>query len=305
MPDFEKFWDEKVKECKEKPFKLKSKKIKQPLKSMEVNKISYKALDGEEIIAWKLLPACRMAKKIPYLLHIHGFTGSKGFPWGYAHWLAMGVGVIAFDARGQGGETKNSFKYKSGIPGKHTTLGLLDKNEYYLGKLYLDTIRAFYLIKSFKEADPKRIIVEGGSQGGGATVAVSGILGKEVFAAMADVPSYSQISERIKDRTGSFGQIGAYLEKNPKDRKQVLETMSYFDNMNLAYGITCPIICSVGLADNVCPPRNFLPAYARIRSKKEIKKYPGAGHEGGGARQQNEKVIWLGKILARKNKKRR
>ena len=299
MPDFEKFWNDKVKECREKPFKLKIKKVKQPLKDMQVFKISYKALDGENIVAWKILPSKRTSKKIPFLVHIHGYTGSKGFPFQYAHWISLGVGVVAIDARGQGGETKNPFKYRSGVPGRHMTQGIYDKNEFYIGKLWLDTIRAVFLAKSFKEADPKKIIIEGGSQGGGTTVAVSSILGKEVFAAMADVPSYSEIPARIKAKSGSFSQINAILKKHPGKRKLVLENMSYFDNINHAPYITCPILCSVGLADPVCPPKNFYPAYARIRSKKEIRKYPGAGHEGGGRKHENEKVIWLGKILSK------
>ncbi|MEI6846070.1 MAG: acetylxylan esterase [Candidatus Firestonebacteria bacterium] len=298
MPDIESFWKKKVEECRKKPFQLTVKEVKQPLKSMKVFKMSYRALDGEKIIAFKLLPAQRTSKKIPFLVHIHGFMGRKGFPFQYAHWIEMGIGVLAADYRGQGGETKNNCKYKSGIPNKLMTLGILDKNEFYLGKIYLDTLRTFFLTKSFKETDSGKIIIEGGSQGGGATVAVSGILGKEVFAAMADVPSYSQILCRIREKTGSFSQIEDYLNKHPGKRKQILENMSYFDNINLAEGITCPIICSVGLADPICPPKNFFPVYAKISSKKELRKYPGAGHEGGGRKQENEKINWLGKKLA-------
>ncbi len=297
MPDFESFWERNIKECREKPFKLSIKKAKQPLLSMEVFKIGFAASDGERIIGYKILPKNRPSKKIPFLVHIHGLGGSKGFPWEYAYWTGLGIGVVALDMRGQAGETKNNFKYKSGFPGFLATLGVLDKDEFYFGKLFKDALRAVFLTKTFKEADPRRIIIEGSSQGGGTAFAVAGILGKEIFAAMANVPSYSQIPERIKDKTGGISQIAAYIKKFPKTKQLILETTSYFDNMNFAPRITCPIICGVGLKDKICPAKNFFPAYKLVRSKKTIKIYPNAGHEGGGKKNENAKINWLEKLL--------
>ena len=69
--------------------------------------------------------------------------------------------------------------------------------------------------------------------------------------------------------------------------------------MNFAKDITCPIVCSVGLKDNVCPPKNFLPAYKLIKTKKELYKYKNAGHEGGGAKHMEIKIGWLSKLLRR------
>ena len=77
----------------------------------------------------------------------------------------------------------------------------------------------------------------------------------------------------------------------------MFETLEYFDNMNFAENIACPIICSVGLKDNVCPPKNFLPAYKLIRSKKALYKYNNAGHEGGGASHAEIKIGWLKSLL--------
>ena len=54
--------------------------------------------------------------------------------------------------------------------------------------------------------------------------------------------------------------------------------LSYFDTMNMAEWITCPVLMSVGLQDDVCPPRTSFAPYNAVKSKKEYRVYPFAGH---------------------------
>jgi cephalosporin-C deacetylase len=72
-----------------------------------------------------------------------------------------------------------------------------------------------------------------------------------------------------------------------------LNTLSYFDIMNMADKITCPTFASVALRDTVCPAKLYFAAYNRMTCEKEIKIYPFNGHEGGGAFHEQLKMRWV------------
>ncbi|MGL4338659.1 MAG: acetylxylan esterase, partial [Turicibacter sp.] len=71
------------------------------------------------------------------------------------------------------------------------------------------------------------------------------------------------------------------------------KTLSYFDTMNLADRIQCKVLASVGLKDNVCPPKLYFATYNRITSEKDIKFYPFNGHEGGHRVHQEIKLRFI------------
>jgi cephalosporin-C deacetylase len=54
--------------------------------------------------------------------------------------------------------------------------------------------------------------------------------------------------------------------------------LSYVDTMNLADRIRCPVLMSVGLQDEVCPPRTAFSTYNQVRSTKAYRVYPWSGH---------------------------
>ena len=119
----------------------------------------------------------------------------------------------------------------------------------------------------------------------------------DVFAAMADVPSYAHFEKRLFDMTGSMADGAEYLRRFPDRLERVLQTLTYFDNVNLTPRIRCPVLVSCGLRDTISPPENVFAAYNRIRSKKRIEVYPFAGHEGGGEHHEELKFQWLAEQL--------
>ena len=54
--------------------------------------------------------------------------------------------------------------------------------------------------------------------------------------------------------TYPYEEINDFLRAHPDSRRAVEETVAYFDGINFADKITCPIIVNIGLQDNVCPP---------------------------------------------------
>ena len=60
------------------------------------------------------------------------------------------------------------------------------------------------------------------------------------------------------------------------------ETVAYFDGINFADRIACPIIVNIGLQDNVCPPETGYALFNRIGAgDKHLYPYDGHGHDAG------------------------
>ena len=94
-------------------------------------------------------------------------------------------------------------------------------------------------------------------------------------------------------KTGNWTEVDAWI-KADRDRslERALRTMSYFDTLNLADRIRCPVFLGVGLQDDVCPPETIFSVYNRIASSKEFRVYPEAQHWVGASHDQ-ERYRWI------------
>src|SRR3989442_3464476 len=60
---------------------------------------------------------------------------------------------------------------------------------------------------------------------------------------------------------------------------EVETTLAYFDGINFAERITCPIVVNIGLQDNVCPPETGYALFNRIgASDKQLDPYRSEEH---------------------------
>ena len=83
--------------------------------------------------------------------------------------------------------------------------------------------------------------------------------------------------------TYPYQEINDYLRLHPSSRERVERTLSYFDCINFADRITCPIVVNIGLQDNICPPETGYALFREIASEeKRLYAYDGAGHDAGG-----------------------
>lgn len=254
--------------------------------------VYYQGCDASAIHGILILPKQRPGR-IPVLVSYHGCMGSCGGFADYDDFVLAGYAVFSLDIRGQGGISENRYPYSKGTGVLNG--GAHNKDEYYLKWQVLDCIRALDVACGWPFADTRLLPVHGVSQGGGIAVTMCG-LDKRVTHCLCDVPSSSDIVHRMEGRHGMFNALNEFIEAYPECREDVLRTVSYFDTMNMAAGITAEIFASVGGEDTVCPPRMFFATYNRIPSKKQIAVYPGAGHEGGGAEHHRKKVAYLKSI---------
>ncbi len=291
-PDFDAFWDDTKRVTRGNPLLPERARVDSPMPGVSVHDIRYSGFDQTRIHGWLLVPEHPVGEKYPCLIHYHGFGGNRGYPWDFAHWMTLGLAVLSVDCREQGGMTGNAAAYTGGMATNVASKGLLDKEQYYFRAVYMDCVRAIDFLETCPEIDAGRIAVEGGSQGGALGMAVAALDSRPKMA-LVDVPSNSDLAARVAGAHGSFSAVADYLKIRPDHTDRAMETLSYFDTMNMAEKITCPVVASVALRDNVCPAKCYFATYNRIQSPKEIFVYPFNGHEGGGSRQTGVKLSKL------------
>ncbi|OPJ62727.1 acetylxylan esterase [Clostridium oryzae] len=299
--DFDEFWENTISKAKSIPMNIKKEVYDYPSPYVKAYSITYNGFDETRIHGLYLVPNFLSKKeKYPCLIHYHGFSGNCGKPADFMQWIMMGIAVVSVDCRDQSGQTGNSAEYTNGYTTNLNCKGILNKEEYYYRAVYMDCLKAIDFACEQKEVDQSKIIIEGGSQGGALTMAVCA-LDSRPYLALADVPSNSNIQKRVEGAFGSFSSVTDYLKHYPDKIEKAFETLSYFDTMNMADKITCKVLASVGLKDNICPGKLYFATYNRIKGEKYIKIYPFNGHEGGGEYHNEIKLKFVGdEVLIKK-----
>ncbi len=151
--------------------------------------------------------------------------------------------------------------------------GLNDKNTHYYRGANLDCIRAIDFVASRPKANTNNIFAAGGSQGG-SFVYVAAALGEgRIRACAPSITGHSDFRDGAKIVSWPKNVFDAYLAANPAvSEDELYEFLSYYDVMNLATLVECPVITSFSLQDRTDPPHiNVAPFNNIDRNKVEEK----------------------------------
>jgi cephalosporin-C deacetylase len=273
--DFDAFWDGLLQQSQQTPLNATMELV--PLRcteAVEVYDVHYDSIDGVRIAGWYCLPRDR-PERLPAIVKMPGYLGEPAMPRDLAR---QEYAVFSTAPRGK---LRSNQQFNPGYPGL-LTYSILDRNTYSYRGFYIDAVRAIDLLLERDEVDSGRIGVTGGSQGGGLTI-VTAALRPEVKAAAAGAPYLCGFMDAIElTHTYPYQEIRDYLRLYPERRTAVCETLAYFDGINFAPRITCPIMVYVGLQDNVCPPETGYAVFNAIGTKdKHFYPYDGHGHDAG------------------------
>ncbi|MBW5447021.1 alpha/beta fold hydrolase [Cohnella sp. CFH 77786] len=288
-PDLESYWDRTLAEIAGKPLNAAAEKASTPMAYVDAWRVQYEGFDDTRIHGWYLRPRfVEAGRKLPCIVHYHGYTGSKGYPEDFGAYLLMGMAVFSVDVRGQGGETGNRLGQDYGMAKGWITQGILDRDTCYYKAITVDALKAVEWAAAQEDVDAGRICVMGGSQGGG-LVMMAAALSNVPALAVAHIPNMCHMDFGMMNSTGSLTEAADFAARFPDRLEQVLKTLSYFDQLNLAHRIRIPILVSCGLKDTITMPETIYAAYNRITAPKEMHAYPFMGHHVGG--DQNRRAL--------------
>jgi len=273
--DFDAFWDDLLEQAAQIPLNAAMDLV--PLRctpEVDVYLVHYDSLDGVRIAGWYCLPHERSGQ-LPVIVDMPGYISEPLIPYENAQKGYAAFGTITR------GKLRSNHQFNPGFPGL-LTHNIVDRNSYSYRGLYIDASRVIDFLLSRDEIDHSRIGVTGGSQGGGLTISTAA-LRPEVRAAAASAPFLCGIMDSITlIDTYPYLEIRDYLRMYPERKAAVEETLAYFDGINFAPRVTCPIIVNLGLQDNVCPAETAFVTFEALASEdKHIYPYDGHGHEAG------------------------
>ena len=234
-------------------------------KGIRLSEVTISSLDRVAVRGWLEEPV--KPGRYPAVLRVPGYGGSME-PLG----MFTDRVVFSFNPRGHG----NSQDTVKGKPEDFWIRGLDDKAGYFYQGAYMDCVRAMDFLVQHRSVDASRIAVWGGSQGGGLAFATAA-LSSNVALCLADIPflcdwdGYFKLSE--------WPEMESWIcDASNRSWQTTLKTLSYFDTMNLAGRIRCPVKMGIGLQDDVCPPSTSFAAFNRVRGHREVNIYPTHGH---------------------------
>ena len=158
-------------------------------------------------------------------------------------------------------EITAAFDYENG----YLTNGLDSRDNYYMKHVYVACVRAIDYLCSLPEWDGKNVFVQGGSQGGALSL-ITAALDPRVTACVANHPALSDMAGYLDNRAGGYPHFNRL--KNMFTPEKVA-TMAYFDVVNFARRITCPVYLTWGYNDNVCPPTTSYIVWNLITDPKD------------------------------------
>jgi cephalosporin-C deacetylase len=312
--DFVDFWRRSIEKARTDDLAASFTQVDNKLAVIDTYDVTYAGFGGTPIKGWLHVPAGATGP-LPAVVQYFGYSGGRGFPHTTNLWAQAGYAHFVMDTRGQG--------YSAGNPGGGTpddsayaglnhspgfmTAGITDPETYYYRRVFIDAVRALEAVRTSPLVDPDRIIVTGGSQGGGISIAAAGLAGLagiELLGCAPDVPFLCHF-QRALQITGKdpYGEITRYLKGFRHHVDAALRTLSYFDGVNLGRLATAPTLFSVALMDQTCPPSTVFAAYnsygtsASTPVAKDIEVYSYNEHEGGQTYQQDAQLDWFATIF--------
>jgi cephalosporin-C deacetylase len=311
--DFDAFWTETVADARSFPLAAEFTLMENKLALIDTYDVTFSGFGGSAVKAWLHVPA-GASGPLPTVVQYHGYSGGRGFPHSYTLWAQAGYAHFVMDTRGQGwsiggGSSTPDSSIDAGLihtPG-FMTAGITDPTSYYYRRVYADAIRLLEAARESPLVDPAKIVVTGGSQGGGITLAAAGIAplaGIDLLGAAPDVPflCHFRRATQLTDRL-PYAEITEYLAGWRDHEDAVYRTLSYFDGVNLGRRATASALFSVGLMDDVCPPSTVFAAYNHYGSRasgdisKDINVYSHNQHEGGAGYQLSAQLDWFGRLF--------
>jgi len=297
--DFDAFWRDTLTAARRFPLAARFEPTDWGLRTLEVFDVTFNGYAGQPIKGWLLLPHER-AGKLPCIVEYIGYGGGRGYPYNWLLWASAGFAHFVMDTRGQGSVWLHGDTPDPELDGANPqapgfmTRGVLSPQTYYYRRVFTDAVRAVEAACSHPSVDTERIAVTGTSQGGGITIAVSGLMPAVVKMAMPDVPflCHYRRAAQIVD-TDPYNEIVRFCKAHRDQVETVFRTLSYFDGVNFATRARASAFFSTALMDETCPPSTVFAAYNYYAGEKQIQVYEFNQHEGGGIHQVAEKIKFL------------
>jgi len=148
------------------------------------------------------------------------------------------------------------------VPRRYGDAGHRDRETSYFLKMYLRDVRGVDYVASRDDWDGKTLALMGTSMGGQQSLVTAG-LSPKITAVLVNEPSGADSNGDVHGRKAGYPNWDAEVP-------QVLATARYFDTVNFASRIKAPALVTLGFIDTIVPPVGVWIAFNQIPGPKEL-----------------------------------
>ncbi|WP_225048051.1 acetylxylan esterase [Lacticaseibacillus kribbianus] len=245
----------------------------------------FTGIDGARLHAQLIRPK-HFDPAVPHkgLLLFHGYHCDAGDFTDKFGWAAEGFVVLALDCPGQGGLSEDVTATRGGTLKGLIVRGIEEGPEnLYYRRVFLDVALAARLLGELPGVDAKRLYAMGGSQGGGLTLALLGLV-PTIHRAVVYYPFLSDYRKAyaLGAETNGYDQLAywfRYRDPLHEHEAEFFDALEYIDVSHFARRIQTPLIWGMGLADQVVPLATQFAGYNQLTGEKKLITLPEYGHE--------------------------
>ncbi len=256
-PDFSEFWAETLAELQATEIALEVADFaRQPYKELRAARLRFTSLAGARLRGYAL--GWNDDRPRPLVIHAHGYGGRSAVQW---LWGLSGLNILGFDVRGFG-ESFDSVQNRS--PWGYMVTGIGSPRTSVLRGAVCDYARAVEAGTQLFGGRTRDLVFHGYSFSGALALMTEAVTQSAGLVA-AGVPTFGWHEGRHRlVKRGSAVETRRYIEALPSERDRVMRTLSYFDSMNFAPFVQCPVIAGYGRMDDVVPPETVLAIFAHL-----------------------------------------
>ncbi len=291
--DFDEFWDKSIAEIKKIP--LETKLVKSGKKSTHrfaSYDVTYKGFTKTTITGELLIPRGTLKPKV--IIHVHDYNNMLHYP---QQVLDESAAYFFINLRGHTEIVKpDDTEEEPASPG-YMVENILDRDTYYVKAVYLDLYRSIDMLRLIPDINCSAIGIIG--KGIGAAAAVfTAAFSDRVAALVLETPAFCHLvlSQNIS-KSDASNEINEFVATIKAKKKLIKENLTYFDALNFADKIGCPILATVGFKDTLSPPECIFSLFNHFQSEKVIEVYPEEGNTAGGNAQFKKSITWLAKQI--------
>ena len=269
--DFLAFWNNGIKKLETIPLDLKMEPLsKFSTTRYECFRISLANIENTRIYGFLSVP--KGSGPFPALITVEG--AGPGYFEPETKWVEKGVLVLRMNVHRY--EPPTDQKAIGNLCAKleketyYCYHGAPDREKYYFRQSILGINRAINYLASRRDIDKTHMVMQGSSQGGAFALIMAG-LNSHITAAAANVPG---LCDHYGLRAGRSPGWPRLLIKSANNTVMA----PYYDTVNFAKNISCPVIVGVGFVDTTCSPSSVYAAYNTLKTPKMIFNEPTMGH---------------------------
>ena len=225
-------------------------------------------------------------QKHPVIMHYYGYdtqgyTGEVACPWGgqYAEFYLSHRGQYLNNR--PAGTNLGVAEATENIYGDWFRYNLGQKDTYYYRGAYMDVCQSIRFMATRESSDMSKLFAEGSSQGGALTYVAAALSDWPFTAIAANVAFMGDFADAYHIPSLAYWEISDHYWEDGVPQEQSMQYLPYFDIKHMTPRISCAVLASSGLADDVCPARLNLVPFNNLATPADKKDYiiePEMGH---------------------------